>query len=120
MRGQASVLVVDDDSGIRDTLAECLAAEGYRVATACNGAEALERLQDARPDLIIVDFLMPVMNGGQLLSRLRADPGTSGIPVLLMTGATPAGGRPIPAADATLPKPFELEELLALVRRLEG
>ncbi len=118
MRGKISVLVVDDDSGIRDSLAECLASEGYLVDLAQNGAEAIERVRERRPNLIVVDLLMPVMNGYQFLAQLRADPATGGIPVVLMTGATPRAGQPLPAADALLPKPFELEDLLAAVRRL--
>jgi len=112
------VLVVDDDSGIRDSLAACLEAEGFRVATAANGAIGLEEVQVARPDVVIVDLIMPVMNGQQFVARLREDPATAGLPVVLMTGATPRPGLPLPVADALLPKPFELDELVAVVRRL--
>jgi len=112
------VLVVDDDSGIRDSLAACLEAEGFRVATAANGAIGLEELQAARPDVVIVDLIMPVMNGHQFVARLREDPATARLPVVLMTGATPRPGLPLPEADALLPKPFELDELVAVVRRL--
>jgi CheY-like chemotaxis protein len=118
--GQPSVLVIDDDSGIRDSLAACLEAEGYRVATAANGADGLELLRAARPDVVIVDLIMPVMNGHQFISRLRGDPATAALRVVLMTGATARPGHPLPPADALLPKPFELEELLALVRRLQA
>lgn len=112
------MLVVDDDSGIRDSLAECLEAEGYRVSTAQNGADALERLAEARPDVIVVDLLMPVMNGYQFLARIREDAALGRIPVVLMSGATPRPGHLLPAADALLPKPFELDDLLAAVCRL--
>jgi len=118
MQAGASVLVVDDDSGIRDALAECLESEGYRVTTAQHGAEALERLRDHRPGVIVVDLLMPVMNGYQFLAALRADPALASIPVLLMTGTTARADAPHPAVDALLPKPFELEDLLGVVRRL--
>jgi CheY-like chemotaxis protein len=114
------VLVIDDDSGIRDSLAACLEAEGYRVATATNGAAGLEQLQAARPDVVIVDLVMPVMSGDQFISRLRQDPTTAGLRVVLMTGACGRPGAPLPTADATLPKPFELDELLAVVRRLRS
>jgi len=118
--GHPSVLVIDDDSGIRDSLAACLEAEGYRVRTAVNGAAGLEQVQAARPDVVIVDLIMPVMNGHQFISRLRDDPATSGLRVVLMTGAVARPGLPLPPADAMLPKPFELDELLAVVRRLRG
>lgn len=111
------ILVVDDDSGIREVLVECLESEGYDVADARNGAEGLERLRGHRPHVILVDLLMPVMNGRQFIAHLRADAATQAIPVLLMTGSNELLGRPPAGADALLPKPFELEELLDLVRR---
>jgi two-component system chemotaxis response regulator CheY len=114
------VLVIDDDSGIRDSLAECLEVEGYAVACASNGADGLERLRAERPNLILVDLLMPVMNGYQFLAEVRGDPALKGLPVVLMTGSTPRAGHPLPEADAMLPKPFELDELLSLVRRFAG
>lgn len=120
MGGKTKILIVDDDSGIRDTLADCLECEGYDVAGARNGAEGLEHLAARRPDLILLDLLMPVMNGHQFLARLRADAATRDIPVLLMTGASGRTAQPLPPADAVLPKPFELDELLELVKRLDG
>lgn len=117
MGADFTVLVIDDDSGIRDSLAEVLEVEGFSVACASNGAEGLERLRARRPGLVVVDLLMPVMNGYQFISALRDDPATSQLPVVLMTGATPRAGHPLPTADALLPKPFELDDLLALVRR---
>ena len=112
------MLVIDDDSGIRDSLAACLEAEGYRVSTAANGARGLEQVQAARPDVVIVDLIMPVMSGDEFIARLRRDPVTAGLRVVLMTGASPLPGLPLPPADAQLPKPFELDELLEVVRRL--
>ncbi len=110
--------MVDDDSGIRDSLAACLEAEGHRVLTAPNGAVGLARAREHAPDLVIADLMMPVMTGQQLIAALRADPATAGVRVVLMTGATPQPGAPATGADAVLPKPFELEELLALVHCL--
>ena len=111
------ILVIDDDSGIRDSLAECMAAEGFAVATAINGQDGLERLRRERPGLVVVDLVMPVMNGHQFVAAVRADPALRDLPVVLMTGATPRSGHPQPAVDALLPKPFELEELIAVVKR---
>jgi two-component system response regulator MprA len=111
-----AILVIEDDSGIRETLGEYLRFEGFVVDLARDGAEGLERIAARRPDVIIVDLLMPGMNGAVFLERLRADPATQPLPVVLMTGARPVGGAAA-AADLILQKPFELEELLAAVRR---
>ncbi len=112
------ILVVEDDDAIRETLVECLEAEGYAVAGAANGAEALVHLGRAGPpDVVLVDLVMPVMDGAELLSRMRADPATRGVPAVLMTAAAPGALEPLPASDALLTKPFELDEVLAVVAR---
>ena len=79
----AHVLIVDDDPGIRGFIQMTLQAEGYSVATAANGREALERIAAQRPHVILLDLAMPVMNGWQLHDRLR-QLGLS-IPVVFMT-----------------------------------
>jgi two-component system response regulator VicR len=114
-----AILVIEDDAGIRDTLAEYLREEGFAVELARNGAEGLERIEALRPALVLVDLMMPVLGGGPLLARLRADTAHRTLPVVLMTGDHGAGAiGAAKAADAVLRKPFELEELLATVRRL--
>ena len=116
--GSRSILLVEDDAGIRESIAECLSYEGYAVTPATNGAEALAWLRrSARPDLVVLDLVMPVMNGSQFLDALRADPAWKDIPVVLMTAAMPAAGVPLPRVDGYLPKPFELSDLLAVVER---
>ncbi len=112
-----SILIVEDDDGIRDTLVECLGAEGYAVTAVSNGAEALASLGRERPGLILVDLVMPVMTGAELLERIRAAPATRDLPVVLMTAAAADARNPLPAADAVLSKPFELGDLLAAVSR---
>jgi CheY-like chemotaxis protein len=115
----ATILLVEDDPAIRDSLAECLAIEGYAVESVTNGLEALRRLARApRPGLVLADLAMPVMGGAELLKRLRADPALSGMPVVLMTAALPPGEAGVVGADGYLAKPFEIEELFAVVRRL--
>jgi CheY-like chemotaxis protein len=110
-----AILVIDDDAGIREALADFLRYEGFRVDLASDGAEGLERVAASRPEVILLDLRMPGMDGGQFLDRLRADPAARALPVVLMTGAR--SPRAAPKADAVLRKPFELDELLAVVRR---
>ncbi len=75
-------------------------------------------MRAARPGLVIVDLIMPVLNGEGFIEAVRADPATEGVRVVLMTGATPRAGDAPTRADALLPKPFELDDLMALVRRM--
>jgi len=116
VRGTGRILLIEDDAGIRDTLAEILACEGYQVDEARDGAEGLARVGAGRPDLIVLDLVMPVMNGQQFLARLRADAATRDIPVVLMTGS-PGSARALSDVAAVLPKPFGLDRLMEAVRR---
>ncbi|MHB8621416.1 MAG: response regulator [Chloroflexota bacterium] len=113
------VLVVDDDDTIRGFLAELLADEGYRVDTAANGQEALAALQSGRPDLILLDLMMPVMDGLTFRARQREMDGASEVPVVVMSANLAAVKQ---AQDmqvaATLTKPFDLASLLAVIHRV--
>ncbi len=115
----ASILLVEDDRGIRESVAECLRYEGYAVTAVANGVEALASLRAGvhRPRLIVLDLVMPVMNGSEFLDALRGDPALRELPVVLMTAAMPSGGMGVPAANGYLSKPFELDDLLAAVGR---
>lgn len=79
------VLVVDDMAAIREPIAACLRLEGYETACAANGAEALAAVHRRKPDLILLDVSMPVMDGIAFLTALRAHPSTAGVPVILLT-----------------------------------
>jgi DNA-binding response OmpR family regulator len=114
-----AILVVEDDPGIRQGIADFLGFEGYSVDVAVNGEEALGYLRERRPSLLVLDLVMPVMNGPQLLERLRSEGLAEGVPVAIMTAAMP-GASALPRADAYLSKPFDLEELLAVVGRHAG
>ena len=81
------VLIVDDDRDVRDAMAELLQDEGYECLHAKNGLEALAVLKLERPGLLLVDLIMPIMNGIDLLFRLRQDPCLRDIPVIAMTAA---------------------------------
>jgi CheY-like chemotaxis protein len=113
------ILLVEDDVAIREAVSECLSGEGYRVDAAGDGAEALVRLADGeRPALLVLDLVMPVMNGAELVARVRAEPRLADVPLLLMTAAIAAPGAELPKVDATLVKPFDLDDLLSTVARL--
>jgi len=115
------VLVVDDDADIREVVQSILACDGYAVRSAENGAQALELVRAQRPDLILLDIRMPVMDGREFHRRLgQLDPERR-IRVAMMSAYADldeiSGAL---AVDARLRKPFEMEELQATVARLAG
>ena len=115
--GSGRILLVEDDAAIREGVADGLAFEGYQADGVRNGREALDWLErEGPPSVVVLDLFMPVMNGAQLLARLRADPRWAGVPAVLMSAALP-GRESLPPADAYLQKPFDLEELVAMVAR---
>jgi CheY-like chemotaxis protein len=108
-----SVLVVDDDDAIREVLAEVLRDEGYRVAAAGNGEQALRELREhGNPDLMLLDLMMPVMSGWELLEILQGNTDLSHIPVVIVSAMS------APGVCEHLAKPIDLERLLATVSRL--
>ncbi len=114
------ILLVDDDVAIREGVAEGLAFEGYWTEGVSNGQEALEWLdREGRPAMVLLDLLMPVMNGAQLLERLRADPRWAAVPAVLMSAAIPSR-EALSRADAYLAKPFDLAQVVAAVSRWCG
>lgn len=114
------VLVVDDEFGIVDSLSEVLSERGFAVAGAANGKDALRRVMERRPDLILLDYMMPIMNGPDMLRALQADAELRTIPVVMMSAvpraSLPEGCEP----SGFLRKPFDLDALLAEVDRLLG
>ncbi|MGH3380930.1 MAG: response regulator transcription factor [Actinoallomurus sp.] len=113
------MLVVDDEPAVRESLASSLAFEEYEVVTAADGVSALDELDRTRPDLAVLDVLMPRMDGLTACRRLRARGDT--LPVLMLTARDTVGDRVTgldAGADDYLVKPFELYELLARVRAL--
>jgi putative two-component system response regulator len=119
--GDSTILIADDDQTARKFLESLLNAEGYRVAVAQDGLEALERIQESRPDLCIVDFDMPRMNGLETCRRIKGTHATRLLPVILVTGLLPEDEktRAIGAGcDDFLPKPYETDALLSRVRSL--
>lgn len=115
----ATILVVDDEYLIADILSFALEDEGFMVVTASNGQKGLEVLDRERPDLIITDFMMPVMDGQEFASAVRALPSCKLLPIILMSGAQAhIGMQRSDLFDAVLPKPFRMDAVLAEVRKL--
>lgn len=118
-RGAGPILVVDDDAAILATIGDILESEGYPVAAATNGAEALRAIERERPSLVLLDMRMPVLDGWGFARELRRR--GLPVPVLVMTAARDARewAEEI-GADGFLAKPFNLPELLDAVERLRG
>ncbi|MDU9393843.1 response regulator [Pseudomonas japonica] len=115
----STVLVVDDEYVISDILELALEDAGYQVEKASNGLRALEVLDKTRVELLITDYMMPVMNGEELARKLRDDPQFKALPIILMSGAQASIGRENPGLfDGVLDKPFDTEMLIAMVQRL--
>lgn len=112
-----SILLIEDDSAIRESVAECLQAVGYAVVPVANGKEGLSAARLERPALIVCDLVMPVMNGAEFVDALRRDDALRDIPVVLMTAAIGSHGMSVPPADGYLSKPFDLDELIEAVAR---
>jgi CheY-like chemotaxis protein len=109
------VLVVDDESDMRFLLRMVLEPEGFEVVEAHHGAVALELVKEEQPDLVVTDLMMPVMNGRELIERLRADAQTAGIPIIVLSANA---STPVAGADAALSKPFDIDALLDTARSL--
>jgi CheY-like chemotaxis protein len=116
-RAAPIILVVDDEPDIREVIAEALVLSGYRVRTARNGKIALGQARLNRPNLIVLDLMMPVMNGWEFLEAQQEDPDLAGIPVVVVTAALDAQ---VEGAAMILRKPFDLNMLLSTVARLAG
>ncbi|MGX1091263.1 CheY-like chemotaxis protein [Streptomyces albogriseolus] len=114
------VLVVDDNKVIRQLIRVNLELEGIEVVTAADGAECLEVVHQVRPDLITLDVVMPRLDGLRTAGRLRSDPRTAGIPLVIVSACTQHevdSGLDV-GVDAFLAKPFEPQELVRVVQSL--
>ena len=118
---ESTVLIADDDVSFAAFARTALAGIGATARTVNDGVECLRAARESRPDAILLDLFMPGIDGFEVLRRLRADPATAGLPVMLLTGLptgktlsdAEAGG-----ADDVLFKPFMVADLLERVRRL--
>jgi CheY-like chemotaxis protein len=116
----ARILIVDDEPDIRFMMRLILESAGHKVTDARHGAAGLKSVKSAPPDLVITDVMMPTMDGLEFIARLRSNPKTSAIPILVVSG----NSEQATAANARLGKPFLARELLGaaalLIREAGG
>ena len=113
-----TILVVDDEPVLRETLAEALDADGFRVVTAADGREALSRFREHQPDLVVLDLMLPELSGIEVCRIIRAE---SGVPIVMLTAKTSELDKVVGlelGADDYVTKPFSLRELSARIRAL--
>jgi CheY-like chemotaxis protein len=123
MDGRLKILLADDSSTVRAVVQLALPSESFDVLCVADGEQAIQALQELRPDLVIADVVMPKKDGYELCAFIRATPELIEIPVLLLSGAfeTFDAGRAAQAgADAHLVKPFEPGALIDKIRKLTG
>ncbi len=118
---KAKILVVDDEPNIVQTLKDRLEMNDYVVVTACNGDEGLQRAREEEPDLILLDVIMPILDGHEMLEKLRQQSWGSGISVIMLTARSQAQDIQRARAcniDDYIIKPFDLSELLEKIENI--
>jgi CheY-like chemotaxis protein len=116
-----TVLVVDDEFGIADVLETILTDEGYQVLTACNGKQGLARLAAETLDVVLLDFMMPILGGAEVLRAMAAEPAYKDIPVIMISSlAENVLAKKCTGYVAYLRKPFKAAALLSTVARVLG
>ena len=117
----ATVLVVDDEFGIAELFDAILTDEGHRVLTAMNGRHGLEVLARDRPDLMFLDYMMPVMDGDAMLRAMATDPALPAVPVVMMSSMPEATvAERCSGYVAFLRKPFKVAQVVVLAERMLG
>ena len=123
MAKEYTVLAVDDEPDVLLFVKAALRAEGYRVLTAANGREALAQARSEKPDLVLLDVMMPGMDGFEVLERLRQNEATLGIPVIMLTILTERERKLLAIKRGVqyyITKPFEVQDLITKVRLAIG
>ena len=126
MARQAKILIIDDDPVFVKATTAVLESKNYQVSAAFDGDEGLQKVQDEKPDLIILDIIMPTKDGFTVCEQLKGDPQLSKIPVLILTSFADRGGEtniPVSAgltleAEDYIDKPVSPDELLSRVERM--
>ena len=117
----ARILVVEDDDAIRGVVSDVLREDGYEVDEAINGADAMEQLDEQRPDLIVLDLMMPVMDGWQFVEQFRRKSFSNEVPIVVTSAShdLPKTAERLRSLGVRtcLAKPFDVDGLLALVER---
>src|SRR5579872_3503113 len=112
MAGKPKILIVDDESDVRRLYAIGLNQRGFEVKLAANGAEAVERIANEKPDIILLDWVMPLMDGAEVLNKV-SDQSGHGIPIIVISGhPRPAGEQPDPRITRWLTKPVTIDDLV--------
>lgn len=117
----SKVLLVEDNRAQREMISDILKKNGLTVIIACDGLEAIEHIQKASPDLVVLDIVMPRMNGYEVCRRLKSDPKTKNVPVVMCSSKAEEFDRfwgMKQGADAYIAKPFEPIELLGTIKQL--
>jgi CheY-like chemotaxis protein len=117
----ARILIVDDEPDNREVLELILAREGFVIRNAASGEEALASVAQQAPDLILLDIMMPAMTGYQVMAKLRGNPATKNIPVIMVSALSDRNSRALAlsaGAEDFLAKPVDRAELCARVRKL--
>ncbi|MFH1826673.1 MAG: response regulator [bacterium] len=116
-----TILIVDDDQNIADLIASPLRDLGFEVTTVTDGYQAVNEAQANKPSLILLDVVMPKMDGFKVCRLIKFNEDLKNIPIIMMTSLSEAENRPTGekvGADAYIPKPFKVDELLAKVKQL--
>jgi CheY-like chemotaxis protein len=114
------ILVVDDDDDFRETLCEALSEAGYPVQQAADGQAALERIADEQPGMVLLDLKMPVLDGWGVMERMRKDPKSAAVPVLILSAYGFEWESELTGSQGFIPKGVKLDEILERVRKLAG
>jgi two-component system response regulator VicR len=116
------IMVVDDEPDVVDLVKLVLESDGFEVVTAYSGKEALEKIGQEMPDLVLLDIMMPLMDGWEVYSRIKANPKTKDVPVAMLTAKSQSIdkmiGLHVVKVDDYITKPFGRSELLERVKRI--
>lgn len=119
-----TILIVDDEENIREVVSAILEPEGYKIITASDGADCLEKLKTLKPDLILLDMMMPGMSGREVCEKIRANPKTKGLKVAFLTVArfSESGKEELKKLGIIdyITKPFENADLIKRIKKVVG